>query len=116
MSTEPPLNFNSGWDNPATALLNAKPTAEQKLGFLRTLPHSELVALPAVDSIELTGYDRVVTLTTYRDLLQGNEVRIVVQLLVPGVLGSVRIFAAGFRAAVDENRVELTSEELYDFK
>jgi hypothetical protein len=100
----------------AKAVLNTlRPQAETALAALFAQPYETLVALPAVSAIEIAGSTRPATLTTYRDLLSEGRLRVVVQLVVKGVLGSARIWAKGFFLVPAAQPVEATHEELYEF-
>jgi hypothetical protein len=97
------------------ALESLTPTAEARLAELRSLSHAVLSALPAVEEHLLTDTPKRAILSVYRDDLPSGELRVVVQLVVMGVLGSARIWAQGFRLRHGGEPVRTTDEELYDF-
>ncbi len=100
----------------AKAVLNTlRPQAETALAALVAQPYETLAALPPVSAKEIAGSARPATLTTYRDVLSEGRLRVVVQLVVKGILGSARIWAKGFFLVPAGQPVEATHEELYEF-
>jgi hypothetical protein len=72
------------------------------LATLRSMSYTELMQLPAHKTIELTGFGRRVTLTTYMDLLKSHnsDLQIAVQMFAHGRLGFSRVCARGFRVTI----------------
>lgn len=71
--------------------------------------------MPAVNSQEIHGFPKEATLTTFRDPLPEGRLRVVVQLVVKGMLGSARIWAKGFFLLPGTQPVPATDEDLYEF-
>ena len=92
-----------------------RPQAEAALATLAAQPYETLAALPAVSAKVIAGFAKQATLTTYRDSRLEGRLRVVVQLVVKGILGSARIWAKGFFLAPGAQPVETTHEELYEF-
>lgn len=55
------------------------------------------------------------TLSVWRDLLQGEKVRVVVQTYVPGRLGSAKVVADGFSVSMEGEVTDLRDEDLWGF-
>jgi hypothetical protein len=89
--------------------------AETALVTLSAQPYEALAALPPVSSEEILGFPKPATLTTYRDALPQGKIRVVVQLVVKGILGTARIWAKGFFLLPSSQPVPATDEELYEF-
>jgi hypothetical protein len=72
----------------AAALQAALSQAIDALATLRAMSYAELIQLPAHKTIELAGYGRRVTLTTYMDLLKSknSDLQIAVQVFAHGRL------------------------------
>ena len=103
-------------DMSAKAVLETlKPTAEAKLTALLASPYSDLYARPPVEEEVLAESPNRATLCVYRDVLPIGDLRVVVQLVVRGILGTVRIWAHGFRIRDGQAPVGTTDDELYEF-
>jgi hypothetical protein len=92
-----------------------RPRAEMALASLVAQPYETLAALPAVNSQEILGLPKHAMLTTFRDALPEGRLRVVVQLVVKGMLGSARIWAKGFFLLPGTQPVPATDEDLYEF-
>lgn len=112
-------DFNSATSktNTAAALQAALRRAMEVLATLRSMSYAELRQLPAHKTIELTGFGRRVTLTTYMDLLKSHEsdLQIVVQMFAHGRLGFSRVWAGGFRVTTQGTYRDLEEKELYEY-
>jgi hypothetical protein len=99
------------------ALQVALPHAMAALATLRSMSYTELMQLPAHKTIELTGFGRQVTLTTYMDLFKSHtsELQIAVQLFAHGRLGFSRVWARGFRVTTQGTYRDLEEKELYEY-
>jgi hypothetical protein len=91
------------------ALLRAEQAA------LRGLPYGDLVELPAHAQREIDAEGRPAILSTYRDLLPDDAVRVVSQYYRKGPLGTARVRAEGFLMAADGVVRDLAESELWDF-
>jgi hypothetical protein len=93
------FNSSTSKTTTAAALQAALPRAMDALATLRSMSYAELKQLPAHNTIELAGFGRRVTLTTYMDLLKSHEsdLQIAVQMFAHGRLGFSRVWARGFR-------------------
>jgi hypothetical protein len=98
-----------------SVLETLRPRAEAELAALLAQPYEKLVALPEVQSTEITGQPKDAKLSTYRDVLADGRVQVVVQLFVRGWLGSARIWAKGFFLRRGEAPVNATDDQLYAF-
>ncbi|HEY6641932.1 hypothetical protein [Povalibacter sp.] len=96
-------------DGPLTA------EAERELQRLWQSTWRELLELPAHSQLDLDDGGKRGTISIYRDLLPQERVRVVVQIYVSGRLGSAQVSADGFVVAMDDTRVELQDEDLYEF-
>jgi len=92
-----------------------RPRAEATLAALMTQPYQRLAELPSADSAEIAGLPKKATLTVFRDALPEGKLRVVVQLVVRGMLGSARIWAKGFFLLPGSPPIPATDEELYEF-
>jgi hypothetical protein len=92
-----------------------RPRAETTLAALVTQPYETLAALPGVDAEDIAGFPKQATLTTFRDALPEGRLRVVVQLVVKGMLGSARIWAKGFYLLPGTQATPATDEDLYEF-
>ncbi len=98
-----------------SVLATLRPRAETTLAALVAQPYQTLAQLPAVDSEEIAGLPKKATLTVFRDPHPEGGLRVVVQLVVRGMLGSARIWAKGFFLLPGAQPVTATDEELYEF-
>jgi hypothetical protein len=85
------------------------------LAALAAHPYQTLAALPGVDAEEIAGLPKQATLTTFRDVLPEGRLRVVVQVVVRGMLGSARIWAKGFYLLPGAQPIPATDEDLYEF-
>jgi hypothetical protein len=112
-------DFNSSTSKTTTAaaLQAALPRAMEALATLRSMSYAELRQLPAHKTIELTGFGRRVTLTTYMDLLKSHEsdLQDAVQMFAHGRLGFSRVWGRGFRVTTQGNYRDLEEKELYEY-
>ena len=101
----------------ALALQRALPQAEDAFTALRPISYEQLKQLPAVQTAELAGFEKRVTLTTYMDVLQAHnaDVQVVVQLVAYGRLHSSHVWARGFRISKDGSCRDLVEKELYEY-
>ncbi len=96
----------------------AKAEMASRLERLRSCPYSELVNLPPHETHTSTVGRRRVTITTYRDTLTGDRVRVVVQAFVKGPLlglGFRWVTAEGFTVSREGEIARLPNEQLYEF-
>jgi hypothetical protein len=91
------------------------PDAEARLEDLCQRPWRELLELPAHSQVELNCGGKRGVLSVYRDLLPDEKIRLVVQLYMPGRLGSAKVVADGFVVSMKEEHSMLQDEDLYDF-
>ena len=87
--------------------------AEARLEALRAQPYSQLAALPSRSSADANGANAQIS--TYRDDVGSGRLRIVVQAIVPGWLGSSFVRAWGFTVDPDGAVASLGEEALWDF-
>lgn len=101
----------------AAALQAARPQAIEALATLRAMPYAELMQLPAYKTIEVPGFGRRVTLTTYMDLLKNHDsdLQVAVQMFAHGRLGFSRVWARGFRVTPQGIYRDLAEKELYEY-
>ena len=101
----------------AAALQAALPQAIDSLASLRAMSYAELMQLPTHKTIELPGFGRRVTLTTYRDLLKNHDsdLQIAVQMFAHGRFGFSRVWARGFRITTQGKYCDLAEKELYEY-
>ncbi len=115
--------FDRDFDKPGaaysatSALQAALPQAAETLSKLRAMKYSDLARLPAHETLELDGFGRRVTMTTYVDLLrdQHSDLQVVVQMAAHGRLGLSRVWARGFRLSLDGSSRDLAEKELYEY-
>jgi|SRR5579872_23208 len=88
-------------------------SAEARLAALRSQPYAQLVQLPPHRS-ETIG-DTKALLAVWRDDIGAGRLRIVVQGVVPGWLGSAFVRPYGFTIEPDGSIAPLREEELWDF-
>jgi hypothetical protein len=88
-------------------------TAEARLEFLRSQPYAQLAQLPSHGSDTIAGTKAVVA--TYRDDIGAGRLRIVVQAVLPGWLGSAFIRPYGFTVDPGGSIATLSEEALWDF-
>ena len=88
-------------------------SAEARLAELRLRSHQSLAQLPSCLTENIPGTKAL--LCTYRDDLGGGRLRVVVQGVVPGWLGSAFVRAYGFTAEPDGSLKALSEEALWDF-
>ena len=98
-----------------SVLETLRPRAEAALAALVAQPYQTLAELPDSDSEEIAGFPKKATLTTFRDDLPEGRLRVVVQLVVRGMLGSARIWAKGFYLLPGTPPIPAIDEELYEF-
>ena len=89
-------------------------TAEARLDALRVKPYADLNQLSSHSTESIPDTKGVVA--TYRDEIGAGRIRIVVQGLLPGWLGSAFIWADGFTLDPDGAMTPLSEEALWDFK
>lgn len=82
---------------------------------LRQLSYGELIGMPSHAQRPVSPEGQEATLSTWRDEMPDQTVRIVTQYFRPGFLGSARVRAKGF--LIDTRGVvrELIESELWDF-
>jgi hypothetical protein len=83
------------------------------LEALRAQPYAQLAQLPARTSEDISGGKA--QLSIYRDELEAGRLRIVVQGIVPGWLGSAFVRAWGFTLEPSGSPTTLADEALWDF-
>lgn len=88
--------------------------AQRRLAGLRAQDYAALMALPAHHSERIFGTKAVIS--TYRDTIGVGRLRIVVQAVLPGWLGSAFVRADGFAIDPDGTVVPLTRDVLRDFR
>jgi len=87
--------------------------AQARLATLRTQPYTRLAELPHHHGEGINGTKA--QLSIYRDDIGSGRLRIVVQGIVPGWLGSSFIRAYGFTVDPDGSLASLGEEALWDF-
>ena len=87
----------------------------QEQEALRQLPYGDLIQLSGHTQrpVNLEGRDAL--LSTWRDLLPDQTVRIVTQYYRPVFLGSARVRARGFAMDMSGVARDLVESELWDF-
>jgi hypothetical protein len=85
------------------------------LSRLLSRDYASLNVLPKSSTIELVGYSKPVSLTTYRETDLSGTIKVVVQLAVTGWLGSASFWVEGFKLVPGGSPVKLQTEELYDY-
>ncbi len=112
-------DFKKSGPSPSTrsSYQAALPQAANVLSNLRAMSYQALAKLPAHETVELGGFGKRVTVTTYVDALKDHdsELQVVVQLAAHGRLGFSRVWARGFRASRQGGYRDLEEKELYEY-
>lgn len=92
-----------------------KEIIEHHLERLKSEPFSELSKLGPCESRRIKSSGRDIILTTWKEMVDENEVKIVVQVYNPLLLGVGKMRAQGFTKTSLNRLRDLRAEELYEF-
>lgn len=88
---------------------------DARISELKAMSYEDLVCLaPYRDERVIVG-NRKVTIAIWKDVVEGQKLRIVVQAYRPFILGFGRMDARGFLVDSSGKLTDLVGDEMYDF-